>query len=70
MTHTVSSVKRLRAPSVKKLLRERGYTMADVARNIGVNHSVISRAVRKKGASDRALAEVARLLNQPEREQM
>ena len=68
VTYTATSIKTLRAPTVKRLLRERGYSMRDVARNLGISHSVVSRAVRKKTTSTPALVEIARLLNQPERQ--
>ncbi len=65
MAYTAEDIKTLPAPSVKKLLREAGYTMADVARRRGVSKSLVSRVVRKKHPSAPVWEDVAWCLNHP-----
>lgn len=66
MTFTASQIKALPAPSVKKLLRERGYTFMDVARRMNRSHALISRVVRKQAVSAPVLVEIARMLSEPQ----
>jgi hypothetical protein len=70
MTHTVSEVKQKSAPSVKKLLREAGYSLSDVAARRGKDPSAVSRVVRKHATSDLIWADVVWCLNHPKRERV
>jgi hypothetical protein len=47
----LSQVKQLRATSVKRLLREAGYNLTDIASIARVYPSTVSRVVRKKATS-------------------
>lgn len=54
MDHNLTQIKSLPAPSVKKLLRERGfrYPTVQMARIAGCNPSHVSRVIRKQATSD------------------
>ena len=67
MSHTVQSIKALPAPTVKKLLRERGFTLTDVARRLDRVPSLVSRVVRKEAKSDPVWTAIAAMLNEPRR---
>jgi transcriptional regulator with XRE-family HTH domain len=64
MSHTPQTVKQLPSPSVKKLLREHGYTLMDVARRMKRSHSLVSRVVSKKATSEPVLEKIAEMLNE------
>jgi hypothetical protein len=64
MSYTATHIKQMPAPSVKKLLRERGYTLTDVARRMARSHALVSRVVRKQAVSEPVLREIARILNE------
>lgn len=66
ITYTVAHAKSLPAPTVRKLLRERGLTMADVARAHGCAHSVVSRVVRKQVTSNPVWTSLVAMLNKQE----
>ena len=67
MNHNADEIKAMPAPSVKKLLRARGYTFSDVARRLDCVPSHVSRTVRKQSSSDRVWAEIAAMLNESRR---
>lgn len=67
-THTASQVKQLPAPTVKRLLREAGYSMADVARMDPPRHfSLVTRVVKKQSVSDPVWERIAWCLNNPKK---
>ena len=70
MTHTVTEVKQKSAPSVKKLLREAGYSLTDVAARRDVYPSAVSRTIRKRATSDLIWGDVVWCLNHPKRERV
>ena len=70
MTYTVTYIKTLPAPSVKKLLREAGYTQGAVAALHGCRQSVVSRTIRKQISSRPVWERIAWCLNHPRREQV
>jgi hypothetical protein len=51
MTHSVSHIKTLPAPTVKRLLREAGHSYSSVAKRRDVEPSLVSRVVRKQAIS-------------------
>jgi predicted transcriptional regulator len=63
MSYTATLIKRLPAPSVKKLLRDRGYTLTDVAKRMDRSHALVSRVVRKEAQSEPVWREIAQMLN-------
>jgi transposase-like protein len=63
MTLSVTHIKALSAPSVKRLLRKRGLTMSDVARAIDRHPSLISRVVRKQAESQLVWVQIAKMVN-------
>ena len=63
MTYTIEYIKTLSAPSVKKLLREHGLTLTDVAREHRCSPSVVSRTVHKQASSKPVWQTMAKLLN-------
>jgi hypothetical protein len=65
MTHTASYTKRLPAPSIRKLLRETGWTQAEVAHRHGCQQSFVSRVIAKQFASDPLWTTIAWCLNHP-----
>lgn len=65
MTYTVSHIRALPAPSIKKLLREAGYTLSDVAARRVVAPSLVSRVVRKQVTSLPVLEDIVHCLNHP-----
>ena len=74
--YTVPYLKSLPAPSVRKLLRDAGYTM----RQVGLvkrdrdgqraAHTVVSRVIRKQMASAPVWEAIAYCLNHPKRERV
>jgi hypothetical protein len=64
-THSATRIKTLPAPSVKRLLREAGYTMSDVARLNRRHHSLVWRVIRKQSKSDAVWARIAWCLDHP-----
>jgi hypothetical protein len=71
VTHTASQVKQLPAPTVKKLLREAGYTMVEVARmKPARHHSLVTRVVKKQSVSGEVWKRIAWCLNHPKREEV
>jgi hypothetical protein len=65
-THDVTRIKALPAPSVKRLLREAGYNMSDVARLKPLRHpSLVWRVIRKQSTSDAVWQRIAWCLNHP-----
>ena len=68
MTYTVTYIKALPAPSVKKLLREAGYTQHQVAALHGCEQSVVSRTIRKRISSNPVWERIAWCLNHPRTE--
>ena len=63
-----SQVKQLPAPTVKRLLREEGYTMLEVARmEPARHHSLVTRVVRKQSVSNRVWERIAWCLNNPKK---
>ncbi len=65
-THDATRIKSLPMPSVKRLLREAGYTMSDVARLKPVrHHSLVWRVIRKQSKSEAVWARIAWCLNHP-----
>lgn len=67
VTYTVTYLKSLPAPSVRKLLREAGYTLRDVGRSKRprCSHSIVSRTIRKQVSSEPVWAAIAHCLNHP-----
>lgn len=63
MTYTTTHIKQMPAPTVKKLLRERGHNFSTVARLLDRSHALISRVVRKQAVSEPVLRAIARILN-------
>jgi uncharacterized protein YerC len=61
---TPDHIKSLPAPSIRKLLREHGYTYMAVARRMGRSHALVSRVVNKKAKSSHVWAVVAEMLNE------
>jgi hypothetical protein len=51
VTHNVTHIKRLPAPTVKKMLREAGHSYSSVARRRNRPPSLVSRVVRKQATS-------------------
>jgi hypothetical protein len=68
MTYTVSHIKTLPAPTVKKLLREAGHNLSTVARRRQVAPSLVSRVVRKQVTSLPVLEDIVWALNHPRRD--
>lgn len=65
-TLTASQVKRFPAPTVKRLLREAGYTMVAVARMDPPRHySLITSVVKKRSVSRPVWERIAWCLNNP-----
>lgn len=50
-THSVTHIKSLPAPTVKRMLREAGHSYSSVARRRTVQPSLVSRVVRKQAIS-------------------
>jgi hypothetical protein len=65
-THTVSHIKRLSAPTVKRLLREAGHSYSSVARRRNKMASLVSRVVRKQATSAPIWEDIVWALNHPE----
>lgn len=65
MTHTVTHIKRLSAPTVKKLLREAGHNYSTVAKLRGRPPSLVSRVVRKQATSALIWNDIVYALNHP-----
>lgn len=65
MAHTVADIQTRPAPSVKRLLRQAGYTLADVARRRACDPSAVSRTIRKQATSAGIWAAVVWCLNHP-----
>lgn len=70
MTYTVTQIKSLPAPSVKKLLRERGWNLSTVAARRDISQSLVSRVIRKQVTSAPVLEDIAWCLNHPRVEQV
>lgn len=72
VTYTVTYLKSLPAPSVRKLVREAGYTLREVGRRKrpACSHSIVSRTIRKQVASEPVWQALADCLNRPKREQV
>jgi len=66
-THTVSSLKAMPAPSVKRLLRQAGHSYASVARRRMVAPSLVSRVVRKQAISTPVWEDIVWALHHPRR---
>ena len=65
-THIVTRIRALPAPSVKRLLREAGYNMSDVARLKPSRHpSLVWRVIRKQSKSDAVWQRIAWCINHP-----
>lgn len=64
-THDATRIKTLPAPSVKRLLRQAGYTMSDVARLNDRHPSLVWRVIRKQSKSKKVWARVAWCLAHP-----
>lgn len=64
-TRIATRIRALPAPSVKRLLREAGYNMSDVARLNGRHHSLVWRVIRKQSKSDAVWQRIAWCLNHP-----
>lgn len=62
-TYSVAYLKKTKAQTIKRLLREAGYTQRDVARTHGCSHVVVNRTIRKKDASDPIWRTIARMLS-------
>lgn len=58
----VDHISKLPAPSVRKLLREAGRNMSDIARHLRIHPSVVSRVVAKKASSAPVWEEIARVI--------
>ena len=67
VTYTVTYLKTLPAPSVRKLVREAGYTLREVGRRKRppCSHSIVSRTIRKHVASEPVWEAIAFCLNHP-----
>lgn len=69
MSHQPSQLKTLPAPTVKRLLREAGWSMADVAAiKPARNRSLVARVVRKQIVSEPIWARIAWCLDHPRRD--
>jgi len=64
-THTATQVKRLPAPTVKRLLRQAGYSMVEVAARLDRHQSLVTRVVRKQSVSEPVWKKIAWCLNHP-----
>jgi len=64
-TYTVTHIKTLPAPTVKKLLREAGHNFSSVALRRQKRPSLVSRVVRKKSTSLPVWEDIAWALNNP-----
>lgn len=64
-TYTVTHIKTLPAPTVKKLLREAGHNFSTVAQRRAKRPSLVSRVVRKKTTSTPVWEDVVWALNNP-----
>lgn len=64
-THSVSSLKSLPAPSVKRLLRRAGHSYASVSRRRQIAPSLVSRVVRKQAISTPVWEDIVWALNHP-----
>jgi hypothetical protein len=67
-TVTVSHIKRLSAPTVKRLLREAGHNYSSVAERRDLWPSLVSRVVRKQAISAPVWEDIVWALNHPRRE--
>lgn len=67
MTYTLTQLKSLPAPTVKRLLREAGHTQRSVAARRQVASSLVSRVVSKKVASKPVWEDIVWALNHPRR---
>ncbi len=65
VTHNVTHIKRLSAPTVKRMLREAGHTYSSVARRRDVFPSLVSRVVRKQTSSAPIWEDIVWALNHP-----
>jgi len=65
VTQSVTHIKRLSAPTVKRLLREAGHNYSSVARRRGVFPSLVSRVVRKQAISAPIWEDIVWALNHP-----
>jgi hypothetical protein len=65
VTYTVEEVKRLPAPSVKRLLRQAGYSVRSVGQRRQISHSVVSRVIRKQVSSLPVWQDIVWALNHP-----
>lgn len=66
--YTAAYIKSLPTGTIKRLLREAGYTQRDVARHHGCSHVNINRVIRKRMSSGPVWESVVFLLNRPRRE--
>ena len=64
-THSVTHIKRLPAPTVKRLLREAGHNYSSVARRRNLFPSLVSRVVRKQAISTPVWEDIVWALNHP-----
>lgn len=65
MTYTVTQMKALPAPTVKRLLREVGHNLTSVARRRQVAPSLVSRVVSKQVSSRPVWEDIVWALNHP-----
>lgn len=65
MSYSTDTIRQLPAPTVKRLLRERGYTLSRVAREMKRTHALVSRVVSKQSTSERVWDRIARIVNGP-----
>jgi hypothetical protein len=66
--YTTAYIKRLPTGTIKRMLREAGYTQRDVARYHGCSHVNVNRVIRKQMTSDPVWKSLVFLLNRPKRE--
>jgi hypothetical protein len=65
MTHTATHIKRLPAPTVKRMLRGAGHTYSSVASRRDVHPSLVSRVVRKQATSEAIWEDIVWALSHP-----
>ena len=58
----VRDIRTLPAPTIKRLLREAGSNLSDIARRRKIHPSIVSRVVRKQVTSAPVWEEIARVL--------
>ena len=67
--YTTAYIKSLPTGTIKRMLREAGYTQRDVARYHGCSHVNVNRVIRKQMNSRPVWESVVFLLNRPKQQE-